>query len=216
MAPPIKDQKDILKKLNISALNPMQLDVQNTLLRHKELILLSPTGTGKTLAFLLPIVEKLKPIHNEIQVLIIVPTRELAVQIETVLREMGTGHKVNAIYGGRSNFQDKMDLKQMPSILVGTPGRLTDHIRRRTFDTSTIKTLVLDEFDKSLEIGFAEEMELILGNLGSLDSKILCSATELSTLPDFVEMNEAKKLNCLKGTSEYMTINFHIPVSLEG
>ncbi|MFB0906688.1 MAG: DEAD/DEAH box helicase, partial [Spirosomataceae bacterium] len=84
--------------------------------------------------------------------------RELAIQIEQVAREMGTGYKVNAFYGGRSFNKDRIDLKHPPAILIGTPGRIADHLRRTTFSTGKINTLILDEFDKSLEIGFESDM----------------------------------------------------------
>ena len=158
MAKAIKNQADILAKLNIKQLNEMQLQAQAAIHSNSEVILLSPTGTGKTLAFLLPIIAELDPKLEEIQVLILVPSRELAIQINQVIREMGTGFKTNAVYGGKSGSKDKMELKHRPAILVGTPGRVADHLRRESFNTAYLKTLVLDEFDKSLEVGFETEM----------------------------------------------------------
>ena len=148
----IKSQQAILAKLEIEKLNPMQEDALQNIKSQSEVIILSPTGTGKTLAFLLPIIDQLDIDCNEIQTLIIVPTRELALQIEQVVRNIGSGFKVNAVYGGRSGVKDKIDLKHRPSILIGTPGRVADHLRRENFSTDNISTLVLDEFDKSLEI----------------------------------------------------------------
>ena len=146
----IKNQKNILEKLNIKELTPMQIDAQFAIHSNSEVILLSPTGTGKTLAFSLPIISELNPECQEIQTLIITPSRELAIQIEQVIRDMGIGFKTNAVYGGRSFSKDKIDLKHPPAILIGTPGRIADHLRRETFSVENIKTLVLDEFDKSL------------------------------------------------------------------
>ena len=152
-----KTQAEILAKLGIAALNPMQIEAEKTLQKAGDVVLLSPTGTGKTLAFLLPLIASLNPEIEEVQLLIIVPSRELALQIEQVIRELGSGFKANVVYGGRSFSQDKIDLKHPPSILVGTPGRIADHLRRRTFSTQNIATLVLDEFDKSLQMGFQKE-----------------------------------------------------------
>jgi len=181
-----KNQEEILAKLKIDKLNPMQEEAQAAILSNSDIVLLSPTGTGKTLAYLLPIFENLDVESPEIQVLILVPSRELALQIEQVIREMGTGYKTNAVYGGRAGYQDKMDLKHNPTILIGTPGRVADLLRRERFSTEFIRTLVLDEFDKSLEIGFESEMSDILAVLTHVEKKILTSATKAVEIPAFV------------------------------
>lgn len=181
-----KNQEEILAKLKIVKLNPMQEEAQAAILSNSDVVLLSPTGTGKTLAYLLPILENLDVESPEIQVLILVPSRELALQIEQVLREMGTGYKTNAVYGGRAGYHDKMDLKHNPTILIGTPGRVADLLRRERFSTEFIRTLVLDEFDKSLEIGFESEMSDILTALTHVEKKILTSATKAAEIPAFV------------------------------
>ena len=192
-----KNQTNILDKLKIEKLNPMQEEAQLVIHSKSDIVLLSPTGTGKTLAFLLPIIQNLDPECKEVQVLILVPSRELAIQIEQVTREMGTGFKTNAVYGGRSGFQDKMDLKHRPAILIGTPGRVADHFRRERFPTEFIKTLVLDEFDKSLEIGFESEMREILDALQWLEKKILTSATHEVEIPNFVGLHDPTTINYL-------------------
>jgi superfamily II DNA/RNA helicase len=120
----------------------MQQEAQESILTSNEIILLSPTGTGKTLAFLLPIIAQLDINYAEVQVLIVVPSRELAIQIEQVIREMGTGYKVNAVYGGRAGSKDKVEIRHRPAILIGTPGRLADPMRRENFSTQMITTLV--------------------------------------------------------------------------
>lgn len=194
---PIKDQQDILNKLGIEQLNPMQLQAQMAILSSANIVLLSPTGTGKTLAFLLPIIEMLDVACTEIQVLIIVPSRELALQIEQVTREMGAGYKANAIYGGRAGAKDKIDLKHRPAILIGTPGRIADHLRRETFSTDYITTLILDEFDKSLEIGFEEEMKEIVAALPQVQKKILTSATQRVEIPKFVGIQNSMVIDYL-------------------
>lgn len=193
-----KNQEQILEKLGIENLNPMQLEAQKAISSSSDIVLLSPTGTGKTLAFLLPIIDLLQTDLQEVQVLILAPTRELAMQIEQVAREMGSGFKTNAVYGGRPFSQDKIDLKHPPAILVGTPGRVADHFRRRTFDTNFIKSLVLDEFDKSLEIGFEEQMSEITKALSSVEKKILTSATRPASIPKFVGLNTPIEINFLQ------------------
>jgi len=192
-----KNQKEILIKLGIEKLNQMQEDAQKAISSNSEIILLSPTGTGKTLAFLLPIIADIHPKIKNIQVLILVPSRELAIQIEQVIREMGSGYKATAVYGGRSGSKDKIELKHPPTILIGTPGRISDHINRGTIDIQQIKTLVLDEFDKSLEIGFEDEMKDILKNLVAVQNKILTSATQKVKIPSFMELKKPKRLNYL-------------------
>ncbi|SOE22965.1 DbpA RNA binding domain-containing protein [Spirosomataceae bacterium TFI 002] len=194
-------QARILQKLNIEALNEMQIAAQAAIRTKNEVILLSPTGSGKTLAFLLPIVEKLRAELSKIQAVVIVPSRELAIQIEQVAREMGTGLKINAFYGGRSFNKDRMDLNHPPALLIGTPGRVADHLRRRTFEIDSLKILVLDEFDKSLEIGFESDMRDIVNTLSAVERKILTSATSGIEIPNFLALKNPQKLDFL-GDSE--------------
>ncbi|HEX5743362.1 MAG TPA: DEAD/DEAH box helicase [Flavobacteriaceae bacterium] len=192
-----KNQEAILNKLGIEHLNQMQEDAYKAILSKSEIVLLSPTGTGKTLAFLLPILTELDINSNKIQVLIVVPSRELAIQIEQVVRDMGSGFKTNAVYGGRAGSKDKIELKHPPAILIGTPGRIADHIRRQIINIDGIKTLVLDEFDKSLEIGFENEMKEILEALSSTKKKILTSATQKVAIPSFLRLKNPHRLNYL-------------------
>ncbi len=193
----IKNQQEILQKLKIEKLNPMQEEADLAISSSSEVILLSPTGTGKTLAFLLPVLKTIDPEIEDIQVLIIVPSRELALQIESVIREMGTGHKVNAIYGGRAGTKDKIEIKHRPVILIGTPGRIADHLRRDNFQTKEIKTLILDEFDKSLEVGFESEMKEISQAIRPVKRKILTSATPGVGVPKFVGISDPTVVNYL-------------------
>ncbi len=195
MANSIRNQQDILAKLNIAALNPMQLEVIAVIEKNANTVLLSPTGTGKTLAFLLPLIDTLDAELTEVQALILVPSRELAIQIEQVVRDMGSGFKVNAVYGGRSIAKDKIELKHSPAILIGTPGRIADHFRGGRFSRSNIKTLILDEFDKSLETGFENEMNEIIQQLPHLNKRILTSATHGVEIPQFVALEAPVVLN---------------------
>ena len=186
MANILRDQAGILQKLSIEKLNPMQEEAMTAISNKDDIVLLSPTGTGKTVAYLLPIIANLDANLSEIQCLIMVPSRELAIQIEQVIRQMGTGFKANAVYGGRAGSKDKIEIKHRPAILVGTPGRIADHMRKETFDTQWIKTLVLDEFDKSLEIGFESDMSEISMALPNVEKRILTSATQRVEIPIFV------------------------------
>jgi len=196
-------QGKILNKLKIEKLNPMQEEAQLAIQSCSEIILLSPTGSGKTLAFLLPVIAELDTNCSEIQVLILVPSRELAIQIEQVTREMGSGFKTNAVYGGRAGAKDKIDLKHRPAILIGTPGRIADHLRRETFSTEHITTLVLDEFDKSLEVGFKLEMTEIISSLRQVSKKILTSATPKLVIPKFAGLKNPTVIDYLgEGTSQ--------------
>lgn len=185
----------ILSKFEITALNPMQERASKTIKKKSDVVLLSPTGTGKTLAFLLPLIETLDADCEEIQILILVPSRELAQQIEQVARQMGSGFKVNAVYGGRSGALDKIDLKHRPAILIGTPGRVADRIRRDNLSLQHIHTLVLDEFDKSLEIGFEKEMTEIIETLPNVKQRILTSATSDANIPRFVGLQKPVFIN---------------------
>ena len=198
MANSIKSQQDILTKLNIHALNPMQEESISVIEATANTILLSPTGTGKTLAFLLPLLKVLNPESHEIQALILVPSRELAIQIEQVVRSMGSGYKVNAVYGGRPMSKDKIEIKHTPAILIGTPGRILDHFNNNRFSKASIKTLILDEFDKSLEDGFEEEMKGIISQLPSINKRILTSATQAVKVPGFVRLDKPILINYLK------------------
>ena len=211
MANTIKDQGEILKKMGIAKLNPMQEEACEVISTNSNVVLLSPTGTGKTLAFLLPIIELLDMKSREVQAMILVPSRELAIQIEQVVREMGTGYKTNAVYGGRPFSKDKIELKHEPAIIIGTPGRISDHLRRETFSVNSIKTLVLDEFDKSLEVGFEEQMTEIIHALPNIEKRILTSATQQIEIPRFVGVKDAAYINYLdtktKSQLQIKTIN---------
>jgi len=202
----LKDQNAILKKLNIDALNDMQVQAHEAIAQESEVVLLSPTGTGKTLAFLLPILEELDPKMNEVQALVLAPSRELAMQIEQVAREMGSGFKINTAYGGRKIARDLEELAHPPAMLIGTPGRIADHLRRETFSSRFISVLVLDEFDKSLETGFEKEMKEIVSYLPGLDKKILTSATQKLDIPKFVGLKAPHFLDFLEQGNKQLSL----------
>lgn len=179
---------NILLNLGIENLNEMQVAAQETILGDNNILLLSPTGSGKTLAFLLPIFEMLKPEMLSVQCLILVPSRELGLQIEQVWKKMGTDYKVNVCYGGHSIETEIKNLSNPPAVLIGTPGRIADHIDRGTFRLDKIETLILDEFDKSLQLGFHEQMSFIIGKLSKLNKRVLVSATSDIEIPKYTRV----------------------------
>ncbi len=184
-------------KLGIETLNPMQVAAAEAIAAHAEVMLLSPTGSGKTLAFLLPLFQRLDPGVEGVQALVLVPSRELALQIEQVARDMGTGFKIGVAYGGRGFTKDLEELRHPPALWIGTPGRVADHLKRNTVSVAGVYTLVLDEFDKALEVGFAKEMQAILAALTGLKRKILTSATQGVAVPDFVGLRNPQRLDYL-------------------
>ena len=185
-----------LAKAGIESLNEMQ-QAAISAGTSKDMILLSPTGSGKTLAFLLPLLGTLTQEDRKTQVMIIAPSRELALQIEAVFRSLGTGHKINCCYGGHPMRTEKKSLEHPPTVLIGTPGRILDHIQRGHLMLDTIHTLILDEFDKSLELGFTEEMEDILTQLPSVRRKVLTSATSAIEIPSYVKIKSPVRLSFL-------------------
>jgi ATP-independent RNA helicase DbpA len=187
--------KSYLQNLGITALNQMQTQAMAEIKPGKSAVLIAPTGSGKTLAFLLPLIEMINPEVYEVQALILTPSRELALQIEDVFRKMKTGIKVNVCYGGHPVKTEVNNFRQPAPVLVGTPGRIADHIRRNNFDASRIRTLVLDEFDKSLELGFSKEMEYICRNMPSVKTRVLTSATVLKKVPAYVGLDEPVSLD---------------------
>ena len=199
-----------LSNLKIETLNPMQEAAIDAWKEGKDLILLSPTGSGKTLAYLLPLLETLKPDVKGVQAVVLVPSRELALQIDQVFKSMNTPYKAMSCYGGRPAIEEHRTMKGMePSIIIGTPGRMNDHLSKQNFDASTVKTLVIDEFDKCLEFGFQEEMATVIGQLPKLERRYLLSATESEEIPQFTGMNRTTRLNFLN-TEEELSERIHI------
>ena len=187
----------ILNSLGFEKLNEIQHASLEANAKNDNVVLLSATGSGKTLAFLLPVLERLNPEINNVQALIIVPSRELAIQIDDVFRKMQTGFKVTLCYGGHKRETEENNLKEAPSLIIGTAGRLADHIRRNNFELDNITTLVLDEFDKSMELGFTEELSFIVGSLKNVTKRILTSATYAVPVPDFIGLKDPVRLDFL-------------------
>ncbi|MBB6002819.1 DEAD/DEAH box helicase [Arcicella rosea] len=185
----------ILQNLGIETLNPMQEAALKAISEDSNVLLISPTGSGKTIGFLLPILQLLKPDVPFVQCLILTPSRELASQIEQVWKKMSTGYKVNVCYGGHDVATEIKNLSNPPAVLIGTPGRIADHITRRSFNLDGIKTLVLDEFDKSLDLGFHDQMSFIIGGLRKLNKRVLVSATKGIKIPEFTGVSSPTLLN---------------------
>lgn len=206
---------NILLNLGIESLNEMQLSAQQAILNDNNVLLLSPTGSGKTLAFLLPVFDLLDEYVAGVQCLILVPSRELGLQIEQVWKKMGTSYKVNVCYGGHSIDTEIKNLSNPPAVLIGTPGRIADHIDRGTFKVDSIKTLILDEFDKSLQLGFHEQMSFIIGKLGKLNKRILVSATSGIEIPKYTRVTSPTVLDFIPSSEEKENLSMKIVVSKE-
>lgn len=204
--------REILEKFGFSALKNMQMEVLNSD-SSRDLVLLSPTGSGKTLAFLLPLLQSLNKDEKEVQALILVPSRELALQIEQVFKQMNTGFKVNCCYGGHDIKTEKNNLAQPPAVLIGTPGRLAYHVRHANFNTADVKFLVLDEFDKALEFGFQDDMSFIIYDLPNLKRRMLTSATDMPEIPDFTGVRNAVEVNYLKDSKSTPDITLKTIIS---
>lgn len=189
----------ILKKLGISRLNDMQQEAGEAVLKENhDVVILSPTGSGKTLAYLLPLVQLLQPENHEVQAIVIVPGRELALQSDSVLKAMGTGLHSVACYGGRMAMDEHRKLKEVqPQIVFGTPGRLNDHLDKRNISPYGVRYVVIDEFDKCLEMGFHDEMRRLLKKLPGVQKCILLSATDAEQIPNFVFLDHAVRLDYL-------------------
>lgn len=192
--------KKTLDALGFEALNTMQTTTLEAYDKQDSLILLSPTGSGKTVAFLLPMVRTLKE-NGGIQTLIVVPSRELALQIERVFKAMKTGFHAVCCYGGHDSRTERNALAENPEVVIGTPGRLLDHMKQGNLNGETIRTLVLDEFDKALELGFTEEMSDIISRLPGLQKRVLTSATEGTEIPEYTGLKNPLTLSFLKGSA---------------
>ena len=186
----------ILNKLGIE-LNDMQQDSLRAIQHgNQDVVVLSPTGSGKTLAYLLPLSQLVDAADDEPQAIVVTPGRELALQSSTVLKNMGSGLRAMACYGGRSTMDEHRVLRQVrPQIIFGTPGRLNDHLDKGNFSPYHIKYLVIDEFDKCLEMGFQDEMSRLVKSLPGLRRHFLLSATESEEIPRFVHMGKVEKLD---------------------
>lgn len=192
-------RQNLAEKEGIDTLNPMQEQMLQRGSEKRDIILLSPTGSGKTVAFLLPVLKMLRPSAGRVQCVVVAPSRELVLQIAGVASRLATEYRVVALYGGHKVEDEVNSLKVVPDIVVSTPGRLLDHAVRRNIDLLPVRILVLDEFDKSLELGFEEEMGKLVRRMKNVSRYILTSATDAVTLPEFLRLDNPVKLDYLGG-----------------
>ncbi len=209
-----KNFEHYINRLGISSLNEIQRKVLSSVENNLQHVIIAPTGSGKTVAFLLPIIQLLDSGNKNIQAVILVPSRELALQIEDVARKMQTGFKILACYGGHKREIEENSLAEPPAIIIATAGRMADHIRRGNVNLTETKILVVDEYDKMLELGFLEEMQYILDRLKAVERRMLTSATTVETLPEFVLMTSPVTLNFLTDNAiEPDVLRIHTVVS---
>ncbi|HLQ40583.1 MAG TPA: DEAD/DEAH box helicase [Tetragenococcus sp.] len=170
---------EAVKKSGFEETTPIQAETIPLVLEGKDVIGQAQTGTGKTAAFGLPMLEHIDPNKKKIQGLVISPTRELAIQTQEELFRLGRNKKirVQAVYGGADIGRQIRALKDRPHIVVGTPGRMLDHIRRHTLKLATVETLVLDEADEMLDMGFLDDIESIIAQVPANRQTLLFSAT---------------------------------------
>ena len=206
--------QNISQKLGISEINVMQKQMLEQA-NKKNLILLAPTGSGKTLAFAATLLKTIKPHNDSVQAVIVTPSRELAIQTSKVLQAIATGYKTTCCYGGHRFEDEKKSLSIAPDIVVGTPGRLLDHLQRGTIEFQRTSTLILDEFDKSLELGFLDEMRKILRRMPSLSRRILTSATDIEEIPPFIGLQNPQTIDFRDYNPVKERIEIHIVRSEE-
>ena len=190
---------EILKKLGIVSLNQMQKDVSRECREsNRDMVILSPTGSGKTLAYLLPLQEQIDRDDINVQMLVVTPGRELALQSSDVLKNMRCGVRGMACYGGRPAMEEHRKMRELnPQVIFATPGRLLDHLEKGNILCDNVSFLVIDEFDKCLEMGFAREMTAIIGFLDDKCRRFLISATDIDSIPNYVNMGRTKRLSFL-------------------
>ena len=168
-----------LERMDIDTPTPIQAQSIPVLLEKRDIIAQAQTGSGKTLAFALPIMEHCDPSRNEIQAVVLTPTRELARQVGSVLHDLskGSGLRVTLVYGGVGYSPQENALRKGTHVVVGTPGRVLDHLRRRTLRLEELRMFILDEADEMLDRGFAPDVERILAMTPSDRLTAMFSAT---------------------------------------
>jgi superfamily II DNA/RNA helicase len=192
-----------LASLHIDSLNDMQTASLAHASEDTNIVLLSPTGSGKTIAFLLPLLTIMKTENVGVQALVLAPSRELALQIAKVFTDMNTPWKCCCCYGGHAMGEENRALADaQTAVVIGTPGRILDHLDKGSLNAITIHTLVIDEFDKSLELGFQEEMANIVKRVPHVTRRVLASATDAEEIPHFVDMSHTVRLDFLDQNSE--------------
>ena len=197
--------------MGISAPTPIQEETIPQFLAGHDLIGQARTGSGKTLAFAVPLAERCDPSVRRVQALVLVPTRELAIQVAGVVEALASpqGLRVTLLYGGRSLRPEHTALKRGAQIIIGTPGRTLDHLRQGTLDLRRVRVLVLDEADEMLDMGFARDVEAILSRTPASRQTVLFSAT----MPGWVAKTAAKHLR--NPVTVQVDANLHAPPTVE-
>lgn len=203
--------KKYLKNLGFQNLNELQHRMLTS--KSKNHILLSQTGSGKTIGYLMPLIDSIQSESKDLQALIIAPTRELATQIEHVFKSVKCGLKIITCYGGHSIKIEEKSLNQQTQVVIGTPGRLCDHIDRGKLDLSKVRSLVIDEYDKCLEFGFFTQLAFITHELGRLEKTTLVSATELAEIPDFFPVKNFETIHFLTSQNEPNFVKWKVTVT---
>ena len=211
----MRSENEILRKLGIEALSGMQVGMKNAMQDSKgDVVLLSSTGSGKTIAYLLPLAGMLDAGSDVLQAVVIVPGRELALQSYEVFRSMGVGLRAMCLYGGRPAMDEHREMnKVVPQVVFATPGRLVDHLEKGNIEPSSVRYLVIDEFDKCLKMGFADEMEKALRLLPAVRRRFLLSATDAEIIPAFVNMRGVTRLDYLGGDDVSRRVGLYQVVS---
>lgn len=211
------DLQQIFRKLGIENLNDMQRQTADMLLhRSNDVVVLSATGSGKTLAYLLPLVQMLRADVGEVQAVVIVPGRELALQQHEVMQRMGCGLRSLALYGGRPTMDEHRELKKVcPQLVFATPGRLLDHLEKGNISAKAVRFLIIDEFDKCLQMGFRKEMAATVASLPWVKQRVLLSATDAEEIPDFVGADNTIRLDFLDDAQVPGRIQLYVAKSEE-
>lgn len=196
---------EVLKRIKIDALNPMQQEMWAVGEKNNDMILLSPTGSGKTLAYMFPLCRHINIDSEKLQVVVVMPSRELAQQSEEVLKSLRLPIRSMSVYGGRPAMEEHRRLREIkPQVLFATPGRLLDHIEKENISLAAVNMVVVDEFDKSLELGFSREMEGLAVRLPRKGVKrVYLSATDVTGETVFQSFVGGNKLHRLDYSATY-------------
>lgn len=191
---------EVLKRIKIDSLNPMQQEMWAVGDKTNDMILLSPTGSGKTLAYMLPLCRHINVDSENLQAVVVMPSRELAQQSEDVLKSLRLPIRSMSVYGGRPAMEEHRRLREIkPQVLFATPGRLLDHIEKENISLAAVSMVVIDEFDKSLELGFSREMEGVAVRLPRKGvRRVYLSATDITgetVFQSFVGGNKLYRLD---------------------
>ncbi|MBE7014848.1 MAG: DEAD/DEAH box helicase [Ruminococcaceae bacterium] len=205
--------EEILKgveRMGFSDLTPVQAETFTPFLKGKDVIVQAPTGTGKTCAFGIPMIEKINSDSKTVDAIVLCPTRELVIQTceeLTKVSKFKKGINIVAIYGGQPIDKQIFALKKKPQIIVATPGRLIDHLKRKTVKIKDLKILVLDEADEMLNMGFKEDLDVILETVPTDRQTVLFSATMPEEIINIANKYQKENPCHIKVTKDELTVN---------